>query len=100
MFVVDTASWQSSSDFTHVTDFMSDLVDWLKISDLAVQAGVITFTYKSDTKVNFLPSTYSNAGTLKNKINDLEKNSAKLFYGFEGYMALALKLANDRVRLD
>ena len=100
MFILDTASWQYTTDFALVTNFVSNLVNWLKISDLAVEAGVITFTYSYDTKVNFLPGTYSNADSLKAQINKLTINSPKVFYGWEGYIALALKLANDKVKLD
>jgi hypothetical protein len=99
MFLVDTASWQYDIHFNEVPKFMSNLVDWLKISNRAVEAGVITFTYKYDTKVNFLPGTYSNADTLQEQINKLKKNTGKLFYGSEGYIAYALKLANDEVKL-
>ncbi|CAB4004331.1 Collagen alpha-3(VI) chain, partial [Paramuricea clavata] len=97
LFVVDASSWQSAGDFTHVTDYMSDLIDWLKISDLAVKAGVIAFSYKGDTRVIFLPDAYSDASQLKNAIGNLKKNGPKIFYGHEGYTAKALKLANDEV---
>ena len=99
MFVVDASSWQIAGDFTHVTDFMSDLIDWLKISDLAFKAGVIAFSYKGDTRVIFLPDAYSDARQLKNAIGNLKKNGPKIFYGLEGYTAKALKLANAEVGL-
>jgi hypothetical protein len=97
MFVVDTASWQSTGDFSYVRDYMSDLIDWLKISDLAVRVGVIEFTYYYDTQVTFLPGAYSDASSLKNEIEDVTKNGPKIFYGLEGYTARALKIANDEV---
>ena len=77
MFLVDTASWQYTGDFTLVTNFISNLVNWLKISDLAVEAGVIIFTYQYDTKVKFLPGTYSNADSLKGQVKKLTKKFSK-----------------------
>ena len=46
LFIVDTSSWQYTSNFDHIRNFIFSVVDWMNISDTATQVGVLPFTYK------------------------------------------------------
>ena len=78
---------------------MSDVINWLKISDLATEVGLITFTFEKYTKVQFLPGTYTDASKLQSELRSLKPNAPIPFIGWEGSTAKALKLANDEVGL-
>lgn len=95
VFIVDGSLSMGSTEFNTIKKFIGQVSRLLEISDSAAQVAVIEFSSTSDTEIKIGPNENKNLTELLKKIDSLSPNR-----GIGGAIGTALKLVNDKVRLN